>query len=111
MINFGNNLKLCREVKGVTQSDLASVLKVPQTTISRYERNEVSPSVNVAYEISKALSVPISLLMAENLTEASEQAQLEFTLSRLREILLDKGITNQRLSDLNIVVTIFNTGL
>lgn len=41
---FGNTVKLAREIKGITQKDVAEELNVNPSTISKYERGLIMPS-------------------------------------------------------------------
>lgn len=44
--NFGNKLRMLRKNKGLTQEELAAELKVTRATISNYEVNRRTPSLN-----------------------------------------------------------------
>jgi transcriptional regulator with XRE-family HTH domain len=57
MTTFGDNLKRIRTAKGISQGDLADMINMHPTHISRYERNLTSPSVDVVRKISDALKV------------------------------------------------------
>ena len=53
--SFGYFLKQQRELKGMTQKELAEKIKVHYTYISKIEHNESTPSEKVAKEIADAL--------------------------------------------------------
>lgn len=44
--NFGNKLKALRKNKGLTQEELANILNLSRATISNYEVNRRTPSLN-----------------------------------------------------------------
>lgn len=55
-MNLGENIKKARKTAGVTQSELAERLQVYQKDISRWERNELTPSATTLAKICKALN-------------------------------------------------------
>lgn len=55
-MNLGENIKKARKTAGVTQSELAERLQVYQKDISRWERNELTPSAITLAKICKALN-------------------------------------------------------
>ena len=55
-MNLGENIKKARKTAGVTQSELAECLQVYQKDISRWERNELTPSAITLAKICKALN-------------------------------------------------------
>lgn len=57
MSDFGDNLKAVRAKKGISQGDLAETLGTHPTHVSRYERGQASPTVEVVRRIADALSV------------------------------------------------------
>ena len=60
---FGDNLKKIRAEKGISQGDLAKLIDVHATHISRYERNLTSPTIEVAKKIADALEVSTDALI------------------------------------------------
>ena len=60
---FGDNLKKIRADKGISQGDLAKMIDVHATHISRYERNLTSPTIEVAKKIADALEVSTDALI------------------------------------------------
>lgn len=47
MKSFGDNLKEARTKKGLSQGKLAELMQIHSAHISRYERNQTIPSVDV----------------------------------------------------------------
>jgi transcriptional regulator with XRE-family HTH domain len=43
---FGKKLRECREDKDLSQQELAKILKTSHSVIGRYERDEMSPSID-----------------------------------------------------------------
>ncbi len=63
LMSFGDNLKKIRAEKDISQGDLAKMIDVHATHISRYERNLTSPTIEVAKKIADALEVSTDTLI------------------------------------------------
>jgi len=50
---FGNTIKQLREKSELTQKDLADKLGLTNSTISKYERNELEPNTEMLLKISE----------------------------------------------------------
>lgn len=59
MANFICNLKKFRNIKGLTQEQLADMVNVRRETISHLEAGKYNPSLKLAIEISKSVNAPI----------------------------------------------------
>lgn len=64
---FGHNLKKWREVKNVSQRELAKMICGSQTTIVNIENGKQSPSEDIMRKIASALNVPLALLIDNNI--------------------------------------------
>lgn len=62
-MEFGENLKNLREMKGMSQAELADDLGVTRALIAQYETGAKAPNVNLAAKIAKALGVTIDAMM------------------------------------------------
>ena len=69
---FSQNLKKFRKEKGFNQQDFANHLRIGQNNISRYERGDVVPKLEIAVAISKALDVFLDVLCGLNKSEPSK---------------------------------------
>jgi transcriptional regulator with XRE-family HTH domain len=58
--SIGNNLRLLREQKGITQFELAGRAHVSQSHISDIERNRKNPTIKVLDKLVKALDCSIT---------------------------------------------------
>lgn len=63
MTNFGENLKNARAKKGISQSQLAGLMGIHPAHISRYERNQTVPSVDVLKKFADLLEVTADMLV------------------------------------------------
>jgi len=63
-MNIGKALKEQRELKGLSQRQLAALCKtISYATISRLEAGKVVPSINTVLTIVKALKIDINILI------------------------------------------------
>lgn len=69
-MSFGLNLKLARTAAGMTQKELAGRLGIAQKQLSRYERGEQAPSVEMAVKIADVLGVDMNTLTKREIINA-----------------------------------------
>lgn len=62
-ISFGDNLIKIRTDKGISQKELADMLNMHATHLSRYERNVTAPSIDVLKKIAEVLTVTTDMLI------------------------------------------------
>lgn len=62
MTKFISNLKKYRQLKELTQQELADKVNVRRETIARLENAKYNPSLELAVRISKVLNTPIEEL-------------------------------------------------
>ena len=67
MPNFGEKLKQLRSYKGLTQDDLANIVKSSKQVISRYEKGYRSPDISIAKNWADALNIPVRYLVDDSL--------------------------------------------
>lgn len=89
MSTFSNNLKFLREEKKLSQNKLAELAGVNQTTIARWENEEISPSLDNIYDLASALQVNIATLTDENLLNSKQLSQTEVLFDKTKDILSD----------------------
>lgn len=64
-LTIGNRLLAIRQDRKMTQGEMADLLSVPESTYSRYERNESQLAYNKIVQFSELLNVPIQELLPE----------------------------------------------
>ena len=69
---FGDSLKKIRTEKKISQQELADMIGMHSTHISRYERNQAAPSIEVAQKIAKSLDVSIDTLIYGNVDDKAK---------------------------------------
>ena len=90
MSYFSKNLKFLREQKKLSQNKLAELSNVNQTTIARWESEEISPSLDNIYDVADVLNVSIADLTGRDLTEEQPSFdELELLVSKNKDILTD----------------------
>ena len=62
-MSFGQRLSVKRKQKGLSQEDLASLIGTRKNMISRYERDEISPSIDVAAKLANSLDASLDDLV------------------------------------------------
>ncbi len=65
---FSKNLKFLRENKGISKNKLGEMVGVNQTTIGRWENNEITPSIDNVEEVAKVLNVPLPDILIQDLS-------------------------------------------
>jgi len=64
-VDFGFRLKTVREEKGLKREEVANKIGTSAAIIGRYERNERTPSVDIAKNIAEALEVSLDYLVGD----------------------------------------------
>lgn len=96
-MDFGNKIVQLRKGKSLSRDDLAKVVGTSSAIIGRYERNEITPSVDVAAKIAEALEVSLDYLVGN----ASVVIKDKTMLYRLE--LLDKIAEDDKTTILKVV--------
>ncbi len=68
-MDFGNNIKELRIKKGMTQKDLANILNVTAQAVSRWENNEVEPSISTINQMAELFDCSIDELFGKTKKE------------------------------------------
>ena len=84
MSTFGKRMSNLRKERKMTQDELAKLLSTSISVIGRYERDEMTPSVEVAKKISNFLNTSVGYLLGE--TNKSDLFKDPVMLERLNEL-------------------------
>lgn len=84
MDSFGKRLRACREDKGLSQQVFAKQLNTSHSVIGRYERDEMTPSVEVARKMASLLDTTVGYLLGE--VGQSDTFKDPVMLKRLQQI-------------------------
>lgn len=82
MLDIGNKISELRKKKDWSQGDLATAIGASRDIIGKYERNENSPSVEMALKIARAFDVPVDYLLGEGKHAAYDKE----TIKRIEDI-------------------------
>lgn len=63
---FGKRLTECRKAKNLSQKELAEAFVTSHTTIGKYERDEMIPSIDAAKKLANILNTSVGYLLGEN---------------------------------------------
>lgn len=88
---FGNRLKSLRSVLGKNQKDFAEYVNIPQPSLSAYENDKNSPTLDVLIQIADKCGVSIDWLCGRtnstiNITNLSDIVDVLFQISETNEI-------------------------
>ncbi|MBE9599472.1 helix-turn-helix domain-containing protein [Pedobacter sp. MC2016-24] len=106
-MNIGDKIAALRKAKKISQAELAREAGVSREIIGRYERNEVSPSVDVAKKIADALEVSLDYLAGDS-DKASFDKQTLKLIDEIEE--LEPSIKDKLLFLANAIIRDAKTG-
>lgn len=84
MITFGKKIASLRKSQKLSQTDLAKQLNTSVSVISRYERDEMNPSIDTAKKLADLLSTTVGYLLGE--TEDDQLLKDPKMMERLKDI-------------------------
>lgn len=77
-MSFGNNLRLIRREKGITQGQLADMLHVSRQAVSKWESNSGYPETDKLMLLAKKLKISIDYLLDNKPADATEEKEVAF---------------------------------
>jgi transcriptional regulator with XRE-family HTH domain len=83
-LDFGKKLSECRKAKNLSQKDLAKLLNTSHSVIGKYEREEMTPSIEAAVKLANLLDTTVGYLLGEN--KAANLFKDPAMLKRLQDI-------------------------
>ena len=76
-MNIGSTITRLRKEKQLSREDLGSIVGTSGAVIGRYEREEITPSVEIANKIAKALDISLDFLVGNNSVIVKDKKILE----------------------------------
>lgn len=70
---INSNLKFLRKLRGKTQDEVCSSLKITRSTLNNYENSKVTPKNDTLIKFSEYFNISIDLLLKEDLSKYSER--------------------------------------
>jgi len=102
-MDFGNKIVELRKQKGLNRDDLGKIVGTSGAMIGKYERNEMTPSVEMAKKIAEALSVSLDYLAGSTSFVIKDKKML------YRLELLDRVSDEQRDTILEVMDSLLQT--
>ena len=90
--SFGQNLKKMRKQHGVTQGELANIVGIEKSSVSKYETANVIPSIDILKKIASVFNVSVDYLLgSEEQQKSTNEIPIESasTLSQKKQELLE----------------------
>lgn len=84
MLSFGKKIAALRKEQKLSQTQLANKLNTSISVISRYERDEINPSIEAAKKLANLLNTSVGYLLGE--TEDDQLLKDPKMIQRLREL-------------------------
>lgn len=85
METFGQKLSGLRKEMKISQNELAKILNTSTSVIGRYERDEMTPSIEAAKKLAKILNTSVGYLLGE--TDQADLFKDPEMLKRFKDIL------------------------
>ena len=89
---FSKNLKFLRETRNISKSRMGEMVGVNQSTIGRWESNEIKPSIDNVEEVAKVLNIELPDLLIKDLSDPNNENIISKTDDDLKKMLKEKGI-------------------
>ena len=99
---IGNNIKYYRQKLGLSQEELGNLLGASKQSVSMYECNTRTPSIDIIIKLAEIFGIDIDTLIAhaeievENTIQNTENAPLATSLRHLRKT---RGLTQSEIAD------------
>ncbi len=74
IMSLSDNMLLIRKKKGISQAELGKMIGTSGDVVGRYERGDITPSVEVVSKIADALEVSVDYLLGKTTLELDKQA-------------------------------------
>src|SRR5690554_6765190 len=105
-LSIGNRIVILRKQKNWSQVELAKQINASREIISRYERNESQPSIDMILKMANVFGVTVDFLLGQ-----SESASFDKdTVDRINDIQkLDNGTKNILLNVIDTYIQNFKT--
>lgn len=71
--NLGHNIQYCREMRHITQRELAETADISPQYLSNIENGKAVPSADIAMRIAKALNVTCDSLFSKDSLDGNKQ--------------------------------------
>jgi transcriptional regulator with XRE-family HTH domain len=73
-MDLGDNIMLTRKKKGLSQADLGRLIGTSGDVVGRYERSDITPSIDVVAKVADSLEVSVDYLIGKTKMQLDKQA-------------------------------------
>lgn len=101
-VSFGDNLKLIRKERGITQEQLAEMLEVTRQAVSRWESDNGYPETDKLLTIAKRLDVSLDYLMDNKPADPTEKEESVVIYPKNDKILITMFDGNQTVNCISV---------
>jgi transcriptional regulator with XRE-family HTH domain len=100
---IGQNIKINRERRNMSQEELAKRVRIGSALIEKYESGEKTPDTKTVLKISTVLDIPASELLdtPTQLTISQEVDQLVDKIGNESTLFLLRTVNNMSIEDIN----------
>lgn len=85
---IASNLVALRKKNNLTQNDLAEKINYSDNAVSRWERAEVTPSIETLQQIAEFFGVPLASMLEDRVVEVSDSFNKKQKINKLAVMLL-----------------------
>lgn len=93
-MTFGDRLKELRERKNMKQNEIANILGIHNSTLTKYESGERNPDFETLIQISSLLEVTIDYLLKGDINEVRDSFG-----SRIKKLRTDRKWTQEQFAE------------
>ena len=90
-MTIGEKLKILRDKKGVTQSDVASAIDVSVAIISNYEKDKKKPSRDTVVKLANYYGVDLNFLLGDAMLNDKDKKDIAKSLESIMNDLNNGG--------------------
>ncbi|MFC0276731.1 helix-turn-helix domain-containing protein [Enterococcus devriesei] len=91
-----NRMKELRKEKKVTLIEMSKILKIPRSTLSRYENGDSEPKQKTWEELANYFDVPVAYLMGVSNQKIDDQKALEIAKNIYKRYLTDERLDEKQ---------------
>ena len=95
-MKIGENIKKYRKQKKLTQPELGTLINKSESSIRKYESDDVIPSIEVLQSIAKALHISVSILTTNNIEQRIYDLMKEQNIS-IEDMIIKAGLIDDEL--------------
>ena len=99
-LKIGGNIRKWRNLKGIKQKELASVLELSEAAISNIENNITDVTLSQLEDISLGLDVPVEHLFADPQENIAATSALPAAIEKQYQPLFEKELLNAVISSM-----------